>query len=362
MKKIYFTTGPTMLYTQVEKFIKEGLKKGYFSISHRSREFENIFTYTVTELKELLNIPKNYMIFFFSSGTECMERIIQNLVEEKSFHFINGAFSKRFFNIAKDLKKEAKFITIGDGNGYKPPDYKIPEDTEIICMTHNETSTGVALCIEDIYKLKNKYKDKLIALDIVTSVPYYRMNYNKIDVSFFSVQKGFGIPAGLGIMIINPLCIFKTKLLKEKGINIGSYNNFINWENYYYKNQTTVTPNVFAIYLLGKIANLLNRKGISKIRKETEEKSELIYNYFDALKGIKPFVSDNKYRSKTTIVLNAGTQAKKIRDILRKNGYIVSPGYGNYKNIHLRIGNFPMHKIRDMKNILKLLTQISNLS
>ena len=358
MKDIYFTTGPTMLYPQGEKFITKGLNKGYFSISHRSKEFENIFRFTVKELKTLLKIPEKYLIFFFSSGTECMERIIQNLVEEKSFHFINGAFSRRFFDISKDLKKKTKSVIIKDGNGYNPLEYEIPADSELICLTHNETSTGVALEAKNIYELKMKHKDALIALDIVTSVPYYKIDYKKIDVSFFSVQKGFGIPAGLGVMIINPFCIKKTKILKEKGINIGSYNNFINWENFYYKNQTTVTPNVFAIYLSGRIANLLNKKGILKIRKDTEKKSELIYNYFDRHKSIKPFVSDNKYRSKTTIVLDAGTQVKKIRDILKRNGYIVSPGYGNYKNIHLRIGNFPMHKISDVRKIIKLITKI----
>lgn len=102
MGKKYFTVGPTELADGVLEYYKEAVERNLFSVSHRSIEFEEIYSYTVNSLRILLEIPDDFYIFFLSSATECMERSIQNLVAEKSFHFINGYFAQRYFSIAKD--------------------------------------------------------------------------------------------------------------------------------------------------------------------------------------------------------------------------------------------------------------------
>ena len=130
-----------------------------------------------------------------------MERIIQNLVEKKSYHFINGYFAGRFYNISKKLGKDADFIKCEFGKDFNFNDVNISDDVEMICVTHNETSTGVVFNADDIYKLKKTHPEKILVVDIVTSVPYYKFDFNLIDVAFFSVQKGFGLPPGLGVMV-----------------------------------------------------------------------------------------------------------------------------------------------------------------
>jgi len=107
MKKIFFTPGPSQLYPTVEKHLAKGLSENLYSISHRSKLFQQIYLETTSNLKKLLKIPENYSIFFVSSGTECMERIVENCVEKYSFHFVNGAFSQRFYETAVELKKQA---------------------------------------------------------------------------------------------------------------------------------------------------------------------------------------------------------------------------------------------------------------
>jgi phosphoserine aminotransferase len=368
MNKIYFTVGPTEIYPEVKKIMLKAFDDKIFSLSHRGREFTDINYHTEKELKKLMSIPDNFYVFYVGSATEAMERIIQNLAGKKSFHFINGYFAERFFNIAKQLKKIPYSIKTKYGEGFDFAKVKIPKDSELICFTHNETSTGVALNLKDIYKIKENNPGKIIAVDVVTSVPYVNIDFRKIDCAFFSVQKGFGMPPGLGVIIIRKSCIEKTKNLKDRNCNIGSFHNFITLAENAKKNQTAVTPNIPAIYILGKVCELMNKKGIEKIRKETIAKAEMMYDYFEnnafpnrglgTRVEIKPFVTNEKLRSNTTLVFNVNNNSNVIVSKLIKKGFVISRGYRDFKDAHIRISNFPMHKIADVKRMLEVFKNI----
>ncbi len=354
MNKKYFTVGPTEIFPEAAEMYKGAAAEGFFSISHRSKEFEEINEATVDSLTALLNIPDDFYIFFLSSATECMERIIENTVEKKSFHFINGYFAERFYNIAVQLKKEAGFVRADFGGGFDLRAADVPNDAEIICVTHNETSTGAAIPLNDVYELKKRNPDKIIALDVVTSVPYYPLDFNLIDIAFFSVQKGFGLPPGLGVMICRKSLVEKTRYLLSRNVNIGTYNNFIKLSANAEKNQTTMTPNIPSIFLLGKISDLLIEKGIDAVRAETDKKSNLIYGFFDKHDSIKPFVKDTALRSKTTIVLETELDVTKVLEKIEYNGFVLSKGYEDFKGKHIRIGNFPVHRQEDVSNLIYL--------
>ena len=45
MHQTYFTAGPSQLYYTVEEHIKNALKSQIPSISHRSKQFENLYTH-----------------------------------------------------------------------------------------------------------------------------------------------------------------------------------------------------------------------------------------------------------------------------------------------------------------------------
>src|SRR3989344_806537 len=203
MKNVFFTVGPTQTHPKLGEYLNEGLEKGIYSISHRGKEFGGLFAHTVSSLKTLLKIPPDFHVFFIGSATEAMELVVENCVEDKSFHFVNGAFSKRFFQIAQELGKHPEKCEVFAGHGFDMQKTLIPADTELVCVTANETSTGVNIDMPDIRALKLKYPEKLFAADIVSSAPYAPVSWDAIDCAFFSVQKGFGMPSGLGVLILN---------------------------------------------------------------------------------------------------------------------------------------------------------------
>ena len=153
----------------------------------------------------------------------------------------------------------------------------IPSDTELIAVTHNETSTGVSFPLDFIYDLKVKNPNALLVVDAVSSLPYPDFDYSKLDSVFFSVQKGFGLPAGLGVWMVNDKCLAKAETLLQKDVRSDHTIPYQVLQSFAVKNQTPETPNVLGIYVLGKVIRYVETRDI-KIRKETEYKAALLYN------------------------------------------------------------------------------------
>ena len=113
--KIYFTPGPTQLYYTVEDHLRSALREDIGSISHRSKAFEKVFSETRNNLTELLQLPDGYEIYFTSSANEIWERIIQNMVENKSHHFVNGSFSEKFFKFTEQYNRKSSIEKVEPG-------------------------------------------------------------------------------------------------------------------------------------------------------------------------------------------------------------------------------------------------------
>nr|MDQ3395962.1 phosphoserine aminotransferase [Bacteroidota bacterium] len=105
--KTFFTPGPSELYFTADDHIKQALNDKVASISHRSKKFEEIYKSAVNNIRQLLNLPENYHVFFTGSATEIWERILQNCVAEHCSHLVNGSFSERFYETALELGKNA---------------------------------------------------------------------------------------------------------------------------------------------------------------------------------------------------------------------------------------------------------------
>ncbi len=340
--KINFTPGPSQLYFTVEDHAKIAFREGIPSLSHRSKKFEAIYKEVSDGMRELLGIPADFHIVFTGSATEIWERIIQNLVERKSLHLVNGSFSKRFYEVALQLQRSSEAIEVPLGQGFGH-NIQVSDDTELIAITQNETSTGVSVPLSIISDLRKRYPNLLIAVDAVSSLPYPDFDYNAVDTVFFSVQKGFGLPAGLGVWLVNEKCLAKANGLLSRNISIGSYHTLPALVQLEAKFQTPETPNVLGIYLLAKVVKDMLTAGIHRIRKDTEYKAALLYQALSSHGAIKPFVQVAEWQSKTVIVADTGSSTKLLTERLLERGMQPGDGYGAGKASQLRFANFPTH-------------------
>lgn len=355
MSRTYLTPGPSQLHPQVPEFIADALREGVPSWSHRSSKFDKIYEEAARNIKSLLGVPEKFHCFFVASGTEAMERVVQNLAAKNTFHFVNGAFSERFFQNAKEIGKNARQVEAELGDAFNLDEVQIPSDVELICTTHNETSTGVMLPMSFFSSLKRKAPKAFVAVDIVSSAPYPKLDYSIIDVTFFSVQKCFGLPAGLGVLLVSDAAIARSLEILGSGTSIGCFHNFPTLLAFERKFETPETPNVLGIYLLKRVTEAYLAVGADTLRRETDEKAKLIYETLSSSYRLGAFVEEELYRSRTVICADVRGDLKKLRDTLDTHNIEVGSGYGKLKDSQIRIANFPTHPKSEIERACEIL-------
>lgn len=341
----YFTVGPTELYRTVPAYIREFAGDGTLSKSHRSQWFSDLYQNAREGVRSLLGIPTAHEILFIASASEAMERVVQNLVANESFHFVNGSFAARIKKIASGLGKQAGGIEVPLGEGFTS--FEVPASAELVTVVENETSSGVWTDLEPFYALHEKH---LIAVDCVSALPYGTIKWDKIDVVFFSVQKGFGLPAGLGVMVVSPRAFAKSSTV----ITPGMFHSFPGMKEMSDKGQTEETPNVLDIALLGRVTKDLSAYGMDKITADTDEKARILYAGNDSAY----FVKKKEWRSPTTIVINTPNGSKPVIEAAAQHGFAIASGYGKMKDSSVRIGNFPASTVEEMRALAEILAPL----
>ena len=339
--QLFFTPGPSQLYPTIPQHLNNAMRENIGSISHRGKKFQMIFQEMKERLSDVLNIPLDYEIFITSSATEIWERIIQNLISNSSYHFVNGSFSERFydFTTAYKLKSTAH---ISDFN-HEFGEFNVPDEAELISITQNETSIGYSFNPEEIKNIRENNPEKLIALDLVSAVPSIPVDLSHIDTAYFSVQKCFGLPAGMGIWIVGPKCFEVSKAKASKNQIVGSYHSLAALKKNGDKNQTPETPNVLNLYLLKNVLKDMQLKGISSVQNETKYKAALLYQTFNQITELKTVIPHPLNRSKTVCVSEVHGGNKDLIEYLKSEQLIIGSGYGAFKDQHIRIANFPAH-------------------
>jgi phosphoserine aminotransferase len=386
LRKTYFTVGPSQIYPTVPIHVENAIKGDVLSLSHRGSEFKEIYKKMDEGLRKLLNIPDNYEIVVLSSALEAMERVLLSMSHNNSFHILSGFFGETWMGISRDLSKSPESFQFFDWEKNlvsKIPfeKIKIPKRSELVCITQNDTSVGFSIPMEKIYKLKKNYPDKLFALDIVSSVPYVDIEYKYLDAVFFSVQKGFGLPAGLSVLILSPNSLKKAKKLSNlKNYSIGSYHDLIKLASKSRDFQTNETPNVLGIYLLACVVKDFSKIGISTLRNRLDKQAQMLYSFFSKPEDLgsqpiartassayldtqnvvgEPFIKEEKYRSITTPVFEISGGSEQLRRIAAEKSLILGAGYKDFKNKHIRIGNFPALTDKDFEKLIKVFKKLN---
>ena len=354
MRPLTFNPGPSQLSLSTEEDIVRGIDQGIYSISHRSAQFQEISTRAINGLRAFMRIPAEYEIFYLPTATDAMESLIKNVVQHSSHHFVNGNFSKVFFEAAKKLGllPTVDMVAVGQQNNYKAA--TIPASAEMIAVTYNETSTGVMCQDDDLRALRAANPEKLLAVDITSIAAMKSFEIANADAWFFSVQKGFGLPAGMGILIVSPRAMERARTLQLPN---GTFS-FDAMAKSMAKNcQTIATPNVFLIYLLMCQVERWNAHGGQAAREaETRGKYQKLASVIESSTRWSFFVQNELHRS-----ISVPCIAGRPEDILslkkqcKDQGIILGSGYGELKETTFRIGNFPAITVEDTWRLLELL-------
>jgi phosphoserine aminotransferase len=351
---ISFYPGPSRLYNRIPEFMKEAYDRGVLSINHRSPEFVEISKKTISLFREKLELPEDYTLFFTSSATECWEIIAQSLIIENSYHLYNGAFGEKWMEYTRKLHKENSGRQFGIEEILNPLDYPVNKGAELIALTQNETSNGTSLSNEQISSYRLKYPDKLIAVDATSSMAGVYLDFRNADIWYASVQKCFGLPAGLAVMVCSPKALKRANEIGEE----NHYNSLISMVERMKDFQTTYTPNVLNIYLLMKVLEM-----IPSVKQTEENIHGNAQKWYDFLAGIKEFdllIKNKQIRSDTVIaVLGKEEMISRIKKEAKEQGILLGNGYGSWKSNTFRIANFPAIEAEEINKLKDFFTTFS---
>lgn len=347
---ISFYPGPSRVLDTIPQYVAEAHREGILSMNHRSEECMLLIQRTISLLKDKLEIPIDYSIYFTSSATECWEIIAQSAVEKSSVHIFNGAFGQKWFDYTRRLNSNTKSFEFHREDSIPVEDISA-HDGDLLCITQNETSNGTQVSGSELEKIRKKFNDKLIAVDATSSMAGIFLNLSDADIWFASVQKCFGLPAGLALMICSPKAISRIKSINER----LHYNSLTYIDSMMQKWQTPFTPNVLGIYLL--MRSLQDRDSIHDVYQKIVQRFDLWIDLFSNMRSLKLLISNASVRSNTVIPVAASSGLiSKVKLEARKMGYILGEGYGELKNESFRVANFPALADQEVNNLMNFFT------
>jgi len=346
---ISFYPGPSRVHDAIPQYVKDAAKLGIMSINHRSEEFIAISKKTIALLKAKLNIPKDYTILYTSSATECWEIIAQSLRLDKSYHVYNGSFGEKWFSYTKRLHPGAQGIAFNREEKLDPKKLFFGNDG-MICLTQNETSNGTQVSNAILRAIRKNNPGHLIAIDATSSMAGVALDFKAADIWFASVQKCFGLPAGLGLMVCSPKAVQQAKAIGEK----DHYNSLTFMFDMMDKWQTPFTTNVLTIYLLMRVL-----EEVSPI-KQVEEQIVARFNawetFFSDSKKIGLLIQNKEVRSFTVLPIHSTPEIiTEIKKNAKANNILLGEGYGDLKKETFRVANFPAITAKEINTLIKFL-------
>lgn len=333
---ITFAPGPSKVYDSLPIYLNDAYQEGILSANHRSSAFMKLYQETEQLMRTKLHMPDDYKLLFTSSATENWEIISQSIVERASFHIYSGSFGKKWVEFAKHILPASTGLKIEANQSIDVPSLQIGEEFDLIAITQNETANASQVPMSVIEAIKAQFPEKMIAVDTTSSMAGIELDFSLADIWYASVQKCFGLPAGLGILILSPKAIEKSERKGERG-RYNSLSFMLENANGY---QTHYTPNVLGIYLLNRV--LKDIPSIQQIDATLRSRMRRLENCIAETKTLRMLVDNAETRS-TTVMGIAGTEEliTQVKKDAEKAGMQMGGGYGPLKPTSFRIANFP---------------------
>ncbi len=349
---ITFAPGPSKVYDALPGYLQDAYQAGILSANHRSGVFMNLYQETEQLMREKLHMPEGYRLLFTSSATENWEIITQSVVERASYHIYSGSFGKKWVEFARNIIPSTEGYKVEANETIDVAKLEIPEEFDVIAITQNETSNASQVPMQVLEAIKEKFPEKMIAVDTTSSMAGIELDFSLADIWYASVQKCFGLPAGLGVLVLSPKAVEKAV---RKG-EIGRYNSL----NFMLENaagyQTHYTPNVLGIYLLASV--LRDMPEIQHIDAVLRKRMARLESCIANTATLRMLVTNQDTRSITVMGVTGEEELiAQVKKDAEKSGMQMGGGYGPLKSSSFRIANFPAITEEEFEQLVTFLSQ-----
>ena len=292
-------------------------------------------------LAELFSLPDGYEILLGNGGTTTFwDAATFGLIERRSQHLAFGEFSSKFAKAADAAPHLDEPQLISSEPGTHP----LPEAAagiDAYCLTHNETSTGVAMPLQ---RPEGADDDALVLVDATSAAGGLRFDASQVDVYYFAPQKCLASDGGMWLAACSPRAIERIERIAASDRWIPSSLDLgIALENSR-KDQTYNTPALATLFLaVEQVSWILENGGLEFAAGRCDRSAATIYDWADGHSVATPFVKDPAMRSHVvaTIDFAESVDAATVAAVLRDNGIVDTEPYRKLGRNQLRVALFP---------------------
>lgn len=312
----------------------------YLGTSHRQAPVRSVVGRLRAGMGELFALPDGYEVVMGNGGAACFWDVaLFSLIERRSQHLSFGNFSESFATMAAAAPHLDAPDVIESPVGTHP-EAKPNPDVDVYALTHNETSTGVAM---EIVR-PAPAGEGLVLVDATSAAGGMRVDPTQFDAYYFSPQKGFGADGGLWIALLSPAALDRVEKIKATGRWIPESLTLGTAVKNAGLDQTYNTPALATLFLMAdQLGWILGRGGLEWAASRCETSANILYAWAEKSDYATPFVADPADRSPVvgTVDLDESIDGKAVTRVLRANGIVDTEPYRRLGRNQLRIAMFP---------------------
>jgi len=330
-------------------------------LPHRSAEFEEFFHRVEGKARNLFFTDSRVFILA-SSGTGLHEAAVRNLVSGSMLSCVNGAFGKRWYNVALTNGKQVDLL---ETDWQQPITPELVNDAlkgksyDILTVVHNETSTGLMNPIKEIASVvKEASPDTLVCVDAVSSLSGARLEMDAwgLDLVLTSSQKCLALPPGLSLCGVNEKAMARAERVEHR----GWYFDFLRLEKHRTTNSTPATPALSLIYALDVQLDRIFEEGLENRFSRHSAMAERCQSW--AVENGFDLFAPEGFRSQTvtTVENTRGVNVGELNAFLLEGGMRIAAGYGPIKERTFRIGHMGELTVDDVNALLSAMEDFLN--
>jgi phosphoserine aminotransferase len=309
--------------------------------SHRKPQVKNLVGSVRSGLANLFGLPDGWEIVLGNGGTTAFwDAATFGLVEQRSQHLVFGEFSSKFADACASAPHLGEPSLISSPTGTHPSPVA-EAGVDLYALTHNETSTGVAMTP---IRPSGTDAGSLVAVDATSAAGGLRWDTDDVDVYYFAPQKCFAADGGVWLAACSPAAVERIERIAAGDRWVPAFLDLGIALSNSRSNQTYNTPAVATLIMLDAQLQWMNANGgLDWCASRSEQSAAAMYDWAEKTAYTTPFVADPSQRSSVvaTIDLDDAIQADDVNAALRSNGILDTDSYRKLGRNQLRIGMFP---------------------
>lgn len=332
----------------------------YLGTSHRQAPVKFMVSRLRNAVAELFALPDGYEVILGNGGTTVFwDAAVFGLVEQKSQHLTFGEFSSKF----AECVSRAPFLgepTVISAPPGEAAEAQAETGVDLYALTHNETSTGVAM---PIVRPAGADADSLVAVDATSAAGGLKFDAAETDVYYFAPQKCLASDGGLWIAAVSPAAQERIDRIASSDRWIPASIDLKIAKDNSLKDQTYNTPALATIHLAVSQMEWINTNGgLGMSSARSAKSAEIMYGWAEASDYATPFVADPAFRSNVvaTIDLDDSVEATTVSAVLRANGIVDTDSYRKLGRNQLRVAMFPAIDSEDIEALTHCIDHVVN--